>query len=147
VKVHREKASDNMADVVGFHHLSLSVSDLGRSTEWYQQVLGLEVTTPEFEGTGFRRTRLGAPGGGLTLTLTRHDQQSGAPFDERRIGMDHVAFRVGDVDVMEALEDRFRQLGVTCSGIRTSGTTAAITLRDPDNIQVEVFGEQSEKAA
>jgi glyoxylase I family protein len=136
--------SDIVTDIVGIHHLSLSVSDLGRSTRWYQEVLGLTVTTPEFEGPGFHRTRLGAPGGGLTVTLTRHDQQSGAPFDERLPGMDHVAFRVGGVDVMEALDERFRRLGVTHSGIRTSGATAAITLRDPDNIQLEVFGEQSE---
>jgi glyoxylase I family protein len=132
-----------MTGIVGIHHLSLSVSNLGRSTQWYQEVLGFEVTTPEFEGPGFHRTRLGAPGGGLTVTLTRHDQQSGAPFDERRPGMDHVAFRVGGIDAMQALDERFRGLGVTHSGIRTSGATAAITLRDPDNIQVEVFGEQS----
>jgi catechol 2,3-dioxygenase-like lactoylglutathione lyase family enzyme len=50
-----------MTDIVGFHHLSLSVSDLGTSTQWYQEVLGLEVTTPEFEGPGFHRTRLAAP--------------------------------------------------------------------------------------
>ncbi len=125
-----------MTEVLGYHHLSLSVTDLAKSTEWYQQVLGLDVAA-EIEGEGFRRTRLRAPGG-MTLTLTRHDQESGERFDERRPGMDHVALQVENV---EALKDRFDELGVDHSDVkRTSGGTAMITLRDPDNIQVEVFG-------
>ena len=129
-----------MTDVIGYHHLSLSVSDLDKSTEWYQQVLGLDVAA-QIEGEGFRRTRLRAPGSGLTLTLTRHEQQSGETFDERRPGMDHVALQVSSADEVKALKDRFAELGVNHSEVKaTSGGTAMITLRDPDNIQVEVFG-------
>ena len=129
-----------MTEVLGYHHLSLSVTDLGRSTEWYRQVLGLEVVA-EIEGDGFRRNRLRAPGSGVTLTLTAHDQASGEPFSERRAGMDHVAFAVGGVQDVEALKARFEQLGVTHSEVKSRTTgTAMITLRDPDNIQLEVFG-------
>ncbi len=129
-----------MTDVIGYHHLSLSVSDLDKSTEWYQQVLGLDVAA-EIEGEGFRRTRLRAPGSGVTLTLTRHEQQSGETFDERRPGMDHVALQVSSADEVRALKDRFAELGVNHSEVKaSSGGTAMITLRDPDNIQVEVFG-------
>ena len=129
-----------MTEVLGYHHLSLSVTDLGKSTEWYQQVLGLDVTA-EIEGDGFRRNRLRASGGGVTLTLTSHDQESGEPFSERRAGMDHVAFQVGGIPEVEALKTRFEQLGVTHSEVKSTTTgTAMITLRDPDNIQIEVFG-------
>ena len=129
-----------MTDVIGYHHLSLSVSDLDKSTEWYQQVLGLDVAA-QIEGEGFRRTRLRAPGSGVTLTLTRHEQQSGETFDERRPGMDHVALQVSSADDVKALKDRFAELGVNHSEVKaSSGGTAMITLRDPDNIQVEVFG-------
>lgn len=129
-----------MTEVLGYHHLSLSVTDLGKSTAWYQQVLGLDVAA-EIEGDGFRRTRLRAAGSGVTLTLTAHDQESGRPFDERRPGMDHVAFNVGGVREVEALADRFDELGVTRSPVKSTTTgTAMITLRDPDNIQIEVFG-------
>ena len=129
-----------MTDVIGYHHLSLSVSDLDKSTEWYQQVLGLDVAA-QIEGEGFRRTRLRAPGSGVTLTLTRHEQQSGETFDERRPGMDHVALQVSSADEVKALKDRFAELGVNHSQVKaSSGGTAMITLRDPDNIQVEVFG-------
>ena len=128
-----------MTNVLGYHHLSLSVSDLAKSTEWYQQVLGLEVVA-EMQGDGFRRNRLRAPDSGVTLTLTRHDQQSGEPFNERRPGMDHVALHVGSAEDVEALEERFADLGVQHSQPRVSDETAVITLRDPDNIQIEVFG-------
>ncbi|MGH3905126.1 MAG: VOC family protein [Pseudonocardiaceae bacterium] len=129
-----------MTRVVGFHHLSLSVSDLAKSTAWYQQVLGLDVAA-EFEGDGFRRTRLRAADSGVTLTLTRHDEQSGEAFDERRPGMDHVAIQVGSAEEVQDLKARFEQLGVDHSDVKASNEgTALITLRDPDNIQIEVFG-------
>jgi glyoxylase I family protein len=129
-----------MTEVLGYHHLSLSVTDLGKSTDWYQQVLGLEVAA-EIEGEGFRRTRLRAPNSGVTLTLTRHDEQSGDSFSEHRTGMDHVALAVGGVAEVEGLKDRFAELGVQHSEVKaSSGGTAMITLRDPDNIQIEVFG-------
>jgi glyoxylase I family protein len=129
-----------MTQVLGYHHLSLSVTDLGKSTEWYQQVLGLDVVA-EIEGDGFRRTRLRAEGSGVTLTLTSHEQESGEQFSERRPGLDHVAFSVGGVPEVEALKRRFEELGVVHSKVKSSTTgTALITLRDPDNIQIEVFG-------
>lgn len=129
-----------MAEILGYHHVSLSVSDLGKSAQWYIETLGLEVTA-EIEGTGFRRTRLRAPGSGLTLTLTAHDQQTGGRFDERRAGVDHIAFNVGGADAVEELKRRFEELGVDHSEVKQAASgTAMITLRDPDNIQLEVFG-------
>jgi glyoxylase I family protein len=129
-----------MTRVLGYHHLSLSVSDLAKSTEWYQQVLGLDVAA-EIEGDGFRRTRLRDAASGVTLTLTRHDQQSGETFSERRPGMDHVAIQVGSAEEVQSLKSRFEELGVTHSEVKASSRgTAMITLRDPDNIQIEVFG-------
>jgi glyoxylase I family protein len=129
-----------MSEVLGYHHVSLSVTELGKSTEWYRQVLGLDVAA-EIQGDGFRRTRLRAAGSGVTLTLTSHDHQSGDTFSERRAGMDHLAFQVGGVQAVEALKTRFEELGVTHSEVKSTTTgTAMITLRDPDNIQIEVFG-------
>ncbi len=106
-----------MAEILGFHHLSLSVRDLGRSAEWYGQVLGME-TVAQIETERFRRTRLGVPGTGVTLTLTSHEKQSGDSFSERRTGMDHVAFYVGGVEELQELNRRFETLGVDHSEIK-----------------------------
>ncbi len=126
-------------EVLGYHHLSLSVRDLPRSTAWYQKVLGLEITA-QIEGEGFQRTRLKAPGGGVTLTLTCHDAGSADPFDERRVGMDHVSFVV-EAGSVPALKARFEELGLEHSDMKEyPGGVCTITFRDPDNIQLEVFG-------
>lgn len=130
-----------MAPILGYHHLSLSVTDLDRSVAWYRRALGLQIHSV-VDGAGFHRTRLRPPGGGLTLTLTCHDERASAePFDERRVGMDHVSFRVAGVDEIHALALRFEELGIEHSAVKTSpGGTAMLTFRDPDNIQLEVFG-------
>jgi glyoxylase I family protein len=129
-----------MAEIQGYHHVSLSVSDLGKSTEWYRQTLGFEIDA-EIEGNGFRRIRLRAPGSGLTLALTAHEQQSGGPFDERRAGVDHIAFNVGSAEAVQELNGRFEELAVVHSDVKQAASgSAMITLRDPDNIQLEVFG-------
>ena len=128
-----------MTTITRYHHLSLSVTDLGRSSSWYQEVLGFEVTA-EIDGAGFRRIRLVAPGSGVTLTLTAHDGELGGAFDEHRPGLDHVAFEVADSDAFDALKERFVRMGVVHSDVKTSdGRNALITFRDPDNIQLEVF--------
>jgi glyoxylase I family protein len=131
-----------MAELTAYHHLSLSVTDLAASTAWYTEVLGLEVVA-EFDSAGFRRARLRPPGGGLTLTLTQHDAGSGDRFDERRTGLDHVAFQASGDDAVEALAARFAELGVESSGVQPLGEGrrdgARIFFRDPDNIQLEVF--------
>lgn len=129
-----------MPDILRFHHLSLSVTDLARSIEWYRDTLGFEVIA-ELEGDGFQRARLRS-GGGITLTLTGHDRnRGGGAFDERTTGMDHVAFDVGTPDAVEELRRRFDDLGVTNSGVKQMGPgTVAVTFRDPDGIQLEVFG-------
>src|SRR5688500_15046166 len=116
-----EKGETTVTAVLAYHHLSLSVTDLGKSTEWYQQVLGLDVAA-QIEGDGFRRTRLRAAASGLTLTLTAHDEESGEPFSERRPGLDHVAFQVGGVQDVEELKTRFDQLGVTHSPVKSTTT-------------------------
>ena len=134
-----------MAEILGFQHVSLSVNDLGKSTQWYHDTLGLDIGA-EFDGNGFRRARLRAPGSDVTLTLTCHGRESGEPFDERRAGLDHIAFRVGGVEDVYELKRRFEELGVDHSEVKASSGAATITLRDPDNIQLEVFGGSFEAA-
>lgn len=128
-----------MGTIVGYHHLSLTVGDLPRSIRWYQEVLAMELEK-EFERAGFRRARLRTPNGEVTLTLTAHDDQLPGSFSEQRIGLDHVAFRIGGIEDLHAMKTRLEELGIEHSGIKTGGDgTAMLTLRDPDNIQLEVF--------
>lgn len=123
--------------LLSYHHLSLSVTDLQASVEWYQRVLGLEITA-QVEGPTFRRTRMRAPAGGVTLTLTCHDERSADAFDERRTGLDHVSISVDDLAAWKA---RLEQHGVEHSDVKQlSDEASMVTLRDPDNIQLELLG-------
>lgn len=133
-----------MPDIKGFHHVSLSVTDVDRSAQWYADVLGFEVVT-SVDGEGFRRTRLRASASGLTLTLTQHDgnEGEGDRFDESRTGLDHVALVVDNDDVPE-WKSHFEELEVDHSEVKaTPAGGTIITLRDPDNIQLEVFATPS----
>ena len=127
-----------MPDIKGLHHVSFSVTDLARSEAWYADVLGFEKVI-SVEGDGFRRTRLSASASGLVLTLTQHDDQHREPFDERRTGLDHLAFVVDNQD-LDQWKARFQELGVDHSEVKTTPAGGGtITLRDPDNIQRELF--------
>jgi glyoxylase I family protein len=129
-----------VATLSGFSHLSLSVTDLDRSTGWYREMLGFAVDS-HVEGETFRRTRLRHPDAGITLTLTAHAEGSADAFDERRTGMDHVSFAVPTIDDLHQLKARFDEKGVDHSEIKpiASGAGGMITFRDPDNIQLELF--------
>ncbi len=129
-----------MPTLAGYSHLSLTVSDLQRSTDWYRDVLGFSLDA-EVEGGGFRRNRLRHPDAGITLTLTAHDAGSADRFDERRTGMDHVSFAVPTMEDLLGFKERFAERGVEHSDIKptVSGAGGIVTFRDPDNIQLEVF--------
>ncbi len=128
-----------MPTIAGYSHLSLTISDLDRSTSWYREMLGFSLDS-EVEGQGFRRNRLRHPDAGITLTLTAHEAGPGDRFDERRTGMDHVSFAVPTMDDLLGFKERFDEQGVDHSDIKptVSGAGGIVTFRDPDNIQLEI---------
>ena len=129
-----------MPTLAGYSHLSLTVTDLHKSTEWYREILGFALDS-EIQRDGFRRNRLRHPDAGITLTLTAHDAGAGDRFDERRTGMDHVSFAVPSMDDLLEFQERFAERGVDQSQVKptASGAGGIITFRDPDNIQLEIF--------
>ena len=67
------------------------------------------------------------------------DPSDTLPFDERRIGLDHLAFACSGRDELEAWEIRLSELGIDNGGIVDAGYGAALSCRDPDNIALEFF--------
>ncbi|MFP5371991.1 MAG: VOC family protein, partial [Actinomycetes bacterium] len=64
---------------------------------------------------------------------------SGDRFDERRTGLDHVAFQLGGPAAVDALVRRFRDLVVEHSEQDPGAGGPRVFFRDPDNIQLEAF--------
>ena len=130
-----------MAEIVGYHHLSLTVTDLDRSVGWYHHVLGFQPAE-SFEGKWFSRTRLthgSEPGGTIILTLTEHDEGSGERFSAVRTGLDHVALQVASRRDLEELIGRLDELDVPHSDLKPMGENAMVVVRDPDNVQLELY--------
>ena len=122
------------------HHVAVNVRDIEKSERWYSEVLGFTRLAP-FKGDRFERVIM-RHSSGVVLGLTRHDDpQAGAAFNERRTGLDHLAFEVNSREELDAWVARFDELGVAHSGVTETPLTGSflIAFRDPDNLQLEMY--------
>jgi len=124
----------------GIHHIGLTVTDLERSGEWYSRVLGLEraFEIEDVQGRG-RKVAFLIPGTPVRLAMALHQSNQGERFSEFRTGMDHLAFTVADRAELDRWVARLDGLGVPHSDITEGQTGWFIALRDPDNIQLELY--------
>ena len=88
------------------------------------------------------------PSGIGVTVMTHNGTAAGGEFDERRVGLDHLAFRVADQTELERWVTRLDDKGVTHSGIIDIGFGPTVVFRDLDNIQLEfdVHAECSRRA-
>lgn len=130
-----------MPELTGYHHLSLTVTDLDKSTAWWTEVLGFEVFT-RFERDGMTKVVMRHPACGAYFSLTGHGERTPSEaFSEFRAGMDHLAFSVTDRAELETWKARFEEHGVEHSEIKASVVGDLIAFRDPDNIAFEVYAD------
>ncbi|MEL7584755.1 MULTISPECIES: VOC family protein [Brevibacterium] len=130
--------------VTGLHHLSLTVTDLDRSLEWYQRVLGWERqpgTFPHYdrESTGYG-VLLADPASGMIIGLHTNTANEGETFEESRTGLDHVSLQVEDRATLENWVEWLDELGIAHTGIRDLTepfSYSTVVFRDPDNVQLE----------
>lgn len=118
-------------------HVAVTVTDLDASVEWYNHVLGVKPVLDEDTGP-FRHVVYELSGTLLGLhgfpVLTSEE-----PFDERRPGLDHVAFGCATRDELVAWAARLDELGVARGEIVDAGYGSGLAFRDPDNIALELF--------
>ncbi|MGB3015563.1 MAG: VOC family protein [Candidatus Nanopelagicales bacterium] len=119
------------------HHLTLTVSALTRSADFYQQLFGpAEVLTRE--GPGWQRRRLLWPGG-LMIGVTVFEDSAGDAFDPSRIGVDHVGFGVDSAAAVRDWVQTMDQLGIEHGPVEDTAHALVVTGRDPDGIPIEFF--------
>ncbi len=131
-----------MPELMGISHIDLTVSDCERAAAWWQDIVGF---TPVHRTSGdtFETRSLVHPSG-IALTVMTHDGTQGTgAFDERRVGLDHLAFRVADRDELRRWVTHLDTKGVTHSGIIDIGYGPTLVFRDPDNMQLEFYVHQS----
>jgi glyoxylase I family protein len=131
----------------GIHHLRLTVTDVGRSRDFYTGLLGFEVAvdSPPADDPSAEAAYRVLWGG---CVLARGDLLMGlrpvAPrddrFDEDRVGLDHLSFSVASRDQLEAARRLLDERGVPHGEITVLEGFGIYVLpfRDPDNIQIEL---------
>ncbi len=120
-----------------FTHYALTVSDLDRSIAWYEKLFG---APPFFVGD--ESTYRFAVWLEQKIGLHQHFSTSETqPFDEYRVGLDHVAFGCATRDELLEWSQRLDELGVEHGDIVDAFYGSGLAFRDPDNIQLEFFVE------
>jgi catechol-2,3-dioxygenase len=71
------------------------------------------------------------------------DLEGSEPFNERRIGLDHLAFACANRSELTEWEARLNELGIANGGIVDASYGSGVSFRDPDNIALEFFAPPS----
>lgn len=129
--------------LAGIHHFGLTVRDVDASAAWYVDVLGFQRVGEFSSPDGARRKVFLRHDRVLArLGLTQHRDGGREVFDETRVGLDHLAFAVADRAELDAWAARLAAAGVAHSAVTPANSipgAAVLVLRDPDNIQLELF--------
>ncbi len=124
-------------------HVRLTVTDIERSRQFYESVFGwpvlLEVPENADEAT---RKQLGFLFGGVIYdlggTLVGLRPVATDRFDENRVGLDHIAFRLGSKAELDSAATHLEEVGVAHEPIKDIGPSYILEFRDPDNIALEL---------
>ena len=124
-------------------HLRLTVTDIERSRQFYESVFAwpvlLEVPDNADEAT---RDQLSFLYGGVIYdlggTLLGLRPVATDRFDENRVGLDHLAFRLGSKAELDAAAAHLDDVGVDHESVKDIGPSYILEFRDPDNIALEL---------
>ncbi|HEX3794323.1 MAG TPA: VOC family protein [Acidimicrobiales bacterium] len=118
-------------------HVALTVTSLERSVPWYKDLFGSDPIIDEDTGLFHRVAWLA---GGTIVGVTQFSGLgSTESFNERRPGLDHLAFGCANRDELTVWEIRLNELGITNGGIVDTPHYSALSFRDPDNVALEFF--------
>ena len=124
-------------------HVRLTVTDIGRSRRFYDSVFGWPVYA-ELPGDADAATReqLSFLFGGVIYdigdALIGLRPTGTGTFDEDRVGLDHLAFRLPSLGDLEQASAHLDELGITHEPIKDIGLAYILEFRDPDNIALEL---------
>ena len=131
----------NSTTIPSITHVAVTVTDLAVSEAWYTKVLGVKPVLDE--DTGPFRHIVYAVGTTLFGLHGFPDLVSRESFNERRPGLDHIAFGCASRDELVAWAARLDELGVAHGDIVDAGYGSGLAFRDPDNIALELFAPPS----
>jgi catechol 2,3-dioxygenase-like lactoylglutathione lyase family enzyme len=124
--------------IAGVHHVKIPVSDVAASRDWYERVLGLQVSLEFVEDGTLMGVALADPAGAAQIAL-RHDPGRSSAL----AGFDPLALAVATRDDIEVWRRALDDLGEPHGGIVTgsSGGAVLVGLRDPDGIEIRLYAD------
>ncbi|WP_329381480.1 VOC family protein [Streptomyces sp. NBC_01351] len=127
-----------MPETLGIGHVTLTVSDVKRSAEFYNGVFDTQTVLDVVDQFG---PFMAVASTTLVLGFRTHESTNRADaFDPTRVGLDHFAFLVADQAAIEAWESRLDEQDVSHSGVFEDPNGARhLNFRDPDGIALEFY--------
>lgn len=125
-------------------HVRLTVTDIARSRTFYDNVFGWPVAlqvpadadADTREKLWFLYDGVIYSTGDMLVGLRPVAQDR---FDENRVGLDHLAFRVSTKADLDAAAAHLDDLGIAHEPVKDIGTAHILEFRDPDNIALELI--------
>jgi len=132
----------NPINVTGIDHVVIRVNNLESMTDWYRDVLGLNLERGPGK-LGLAQLRAGRSLLDLVDAGGELGRQGGAPPDHSAPNMDHVCFQLEPFDA-DAIQAQLRKHGVefgdTAERYGASGKGPSIYLTDPEGNTLELKG-------
>jgi catechol 2,3-dioxygenase-like lactoylglutathione lyase family enzyme len=126
----------------GISHISLTVRNVDAARTFWVDVMGFvsRIEQPDL-------VVLVHPDSRVSLALVTHEGAAEGPFDERHVGLDHLALDVDGVDALRRWEESFDAAEVARSPVVETPFGWHLNVRAPDNIAVELLAMKPEAAA
>jgi catechol 2,3-dioxygenase-like lactoylglutathione lyase family enzyme len=115
--------------VKGFSHVTINVSNLDESLDFYHNVLGMSI-----RHKGNKDAYL--EWGSAWVCLIERSNYSGIKEDS--IGTDHIAFYILEEDFQDAVDKLNNNQITIVRGPLSRGTGQSINFLDPDGIELEL---------
>jgi catechol 2,3-dioxygenase len=121
-------------DPIAPAEVTLSVADLGRSVDYWENAIGLAINSRE-NGTA----RMGVPGRDLVVL----EEQPGArPGRGTNTGLFHLALLLPERAELAAWLEHAARSGVRLTGASDHFVSEALYLRDPDGHGIEIYADR-----
>jgi len=116
-------------------HVHLKVASIERSLEFYQELLGFELTTMYGSQAAF----ISAGGYHHHIGLNTWHSKDAPPAPTHGVGLYHTAILYPTRKDLAVIYDRLRKAYYPLTGASDHGVSEALYLNDPDNNGVELY--------
>ena len=125
-----------MAQISGFHHVSLPASDLDRSSDWYERVFSFRRVLIEEDEDRVTMVMLEHPEG--MLLCLHHSPDLGQAWHGLDSAVAVLSFRVASRADLVAWAKRLAELQTEHSGPRQAHLGWALDVLDPSGLRIQL---------